>query len=186
MEETTLKKLLLAATFAFGATTAIQATTTPTIEASAKSYAMSNAFAKDLRNGTMPRAKGKVGMKFTTLSKYYPNKKFTRSDTLYHYHANDEDTYVFFANGGGFKKSQKTVMIYRTYDYVISKSSLQKHFGKPVLAKNMFGEPEKYHHIYDIYKAGKYYVEISTWKGRSTISVGTKYGFEDDHLIIIK
>ncbi|WP_010289128.1 hypothetical protein [Kurthia massiliensis] len=171
-----MKKLLLAATLAFGATTAIQATTTPTIEASAKSYAMSNAFAKDLRNGTMPRAKIKVGSTFSTLKKKYPNRKFGESESFFHYRVNSEDSFAFMRNGSYVKNNDKVVVFYRTYDYLISKSSIQKHFGKPVLSKPLWDFEGEGYSRGSIYKAGKYYIDYSTFNGKTSLLVGTKIG----------
>lgn len=47
-----MKKLAIAAGLVFGVTATIQTSMIPSIQAHAKSYAMSKAFAKDLRNGT--------------------------------------------------------------------------------------------------------------------------------------
>lgn len=171
-----MKKILLAATIAFGATAAIQATSTPTIEANAKTYAMSNAFAKDLRNGTMPRAKIKVGSTFNTLKKKYPNRKFSESESFFHYSVNSQDSFAFIRNGSYVKNNQKVAVFYRSYDYAISKSSIEKHFGKPVLAKPIWGEPGEGYSRGSIYKAGKYYVDFHTYNGKTSILVGTKKG----------
>lgn len=85
-----MKKLLLATAIILGASTAISSVSGQHLEASAKSYDMSPAFAKDLKNGTMPRLKGKVGMNYKMLKKREKGHEFP-SDLFNFYQTNNQD-----------------------------------------------------------------------------------------------
>lgn len=178
-----MKKLLLAAAIAVGGTTISTSFTGQPIEASAKSYDMSPAFAKDLRNGTMPRLKGKVGMTYKTLKKKEAKGFGFISDRFNFYelkdHSQSRDLYVFYPNDGMYS-SDKVIGIFRHYDYLISSKSVKKYFGKPYKAIYDDGKSGNSH----VYKAGKYYVLVFPDKRSNSteVSVGTKYAIMNNML----
>lgn len=168
-----MKKLLLAAAIAVGGTTVVSELSGQTVEAQAKEKTMSKSFANQLKKGTLPDAKGKVNMKFSTLEKKYkrnPNGsgragEFWSYDVEMNYKGVLAESYAFYYTDT--TENSKVAKIMRTYDYLISEKSVQKHFGKPI-KKNIYGS---------IYKVGKYYMLFSTHTTFSIdtdIEIGTK------------
>lgn len=171
-----MKKLLLAAAIVVGASATVTPLLTQQIEASAKTYDMSPAFAKALKKGTMPRLNGKVGMKYKTLKQKEPKGHAFISDRFNFYELNDQsqsrDLYGF-KDYEKIAPSHKVTIIMRTYDYLISSSSVEKHFGKPYKAIDMDNKKVNSY----VYKAGKYYVLVLPDKklNSTDIYVGTKF-----------
>lgn len=136
--------------------------------AHAKAYYMKESFANALKKGTLPDAKGAVGVTYHTLAK----KNYiywTYSENKYRYYIHerkkeDHDMYVF--NVKNFSQTSKVQLIGRKYDYVISQKSAQKYFGNAV----------KRHPSEKMYRTGNYYTIIShDYNSKGTyIYVGTK------------
>lgn len=162
-----MKKVLLFAAIAFLGSTAVMSSNinNEKIEAQAKSYPISQNFAQNLKQGKLPRSKGKIGMPYKTLVKQKGIKgklnKFSKMYASYEDRSvvtkdNYVDMYYFEYKNS---KVDKVIAIHRQYDYYISIKSFEKYFKKPL----------KY--IYDdgtvevtsdptIYKTGKYYTAI--------------------------
>lgn len=178
-----MKKLLLATAIILGASTAISSVSGQHLEASAKSYDMSPTFAKDLKNGTMPRLKGKVGMTYKTLKKREKGHAFP-SDLFNFYQTNNQDLYGFNVSKyesehNPILKNQKVKIIIRHYNYQISESSVRKYFGSSYRGRDEAGRDVKA----NIYKAGKYYVYFLSGKGSTFICVGTKAAIQKESWI---
>lgn len=168
-----MKKLWLAATIALSASATFVTSPSTVHTASAKAYDMKPTFAKDLRNGTMPRLHGKVGMTYSTLKKKEKGYAFP-SDMWNLYQTPNEDLYGFepkMTHPETISGAQKVKIIMRSYNYQITESSVKKYFGASYRGQSTEnGRDEKAH----IYKAGNYYVYFISHKNYTSISVGTK------------
>ena len=175
-----MKKLWLAATIAMSGSVIVNPIVGQQIEASAKSYDMSANFAKDLRHGTMPRLNGKVGMTYKTVKKKEPKGKAFISDRFNFYELKDatksRDLYGFSPKDK-MLNSDKVTIILRSYDYLISSKSVEKHFGKPYKAIDSNDEVTNSY----VYKTGKYYTLVFPDKrsGTTEVYVGTKSAILD-------
>ena len=167
-----MKKLLLVTALTVGASAAFTSLPAQQIEASAKAYDMKSSFAKELKNGTMPYLKGKVGMTYSKLKKKERGFE-SPSDLFNFYQTPNQDLYGFEIKNAHSEKivgNQKVQIISRMYDYKISESSVKKYFGKSYRGKGEDGKDVKA----NIYKAGKYYVYFVSSSEYTSISVGTK------------
>lgn len=164
-----MKKLLLASALVLGLSTSATAFQPPQIEAQAKEYAMKSSFAASLKKGTMPYAKGKLGMSYRTLKQKAKKQKMWYEDGLVYYAheraKNDPDIYIF--DEDYFSNSSKVLMMGRQYDYLISTASIQKYFGKG----------EKLNSTDRFYMSGKYYLIVS--KNTSTRKTLVFLGLSD-------
>ena len=167
-----MKKLLLASALALGISSGSVALSGSHIEAQAKSYDMKSTLASALKKGTFPNEKGKVGMTYTTLSKKVPLGSMDFSgNILYYYPKNSYDPYTF--NKKNLSGKSKVQSITRTYNYFISKSSINKYFGKPIKSANQGYGLGSY-----IYVSGKHYIAVTLYSednyNSTFITVGTK------------
>lgn len=171
-----MKKLLLAAAIAVGASTVSLSLHEQQIEAQAKDAELSANFVKSLKKGTLPRAKGKVGMTYSAFLKKGPKiqSKYGKQviDKSAVTNLNDVDYYSFNKKVSSKAKINK---ISRNYNYFISYKSVVKNFGKPLRGRTNYGTVE----TTNIYKAGKYYFYYNVYQyGASDevteISIGTK------------
>ncbi|MBM7701094.1 hypothetical protein [Kurthia huakuii] len=170
-----MKKLLLSAALAVGVSTAMTLLPSQQLEASAKSYDMKSSFAQALKKGTLPNSKGKVGETFSSLHKKAKGTYMNMGDPAY-YKAKDEDSYNFDFPpnylGDYIPKNATVNSIGRWYNYKISKSSVEKYFGK---AYKGYDERGKKVNTY-IYKTGKYYTYVKVNYKSTEVIVGTKMG----------
>ena len=181
-----MKKLLLASAIAFGISSAVVALPVAQIEAKAKEYDMKPNLANALKNGTLPWANGKVGMTYKTLKKLETVEQEYVAET--HYYVNSkkyDDRYAFWMNYKKWEKNgfqsykpnatDKISYIERQYDYLISKKSVEKYFGKPYkgIPYEPTGKKQKWVTT-GIYKVGKYYLSFTPYKKITMITVGDK------------
>lgn len=173
-----MKKLVLAATIAVSLTTICSNFNDQQIKASAKSYDMKSSFAQALKKGTLPKAKGKVGETFGSLHKKTKGIYMNMGDPSY-YKAKDGDSYNFnFPSnylGNAIPKNATVNSIDRWYNYKISKSSVEKYFGKPYKGYDDRGKKVNTY----IYKTGKYYTYVKSGSNNTEVIVGTKLGVCD-------
>lgn len=166
-----MKKWIVSAAIVFGLS-AVSAEVIPngSVEAQAKSYNMSEKFAKNLRKGTLPRTSGKIGMTYKTLIKKEKGKAIIDGDPpVYRTKIGDDFLFNKFAKNK-IPKDAKVKGIFRVYDYKISSKSVKKHFGKSYKAYNQSGKKVPIH----VYKTGKYYTHIEVYKGKTYVDIGTK------------
>lgn len=183
-----MKKLLLASAIALSISAGIITLSNMQIEANAKVdkngydwYEMKPNFASSLKKGTMPYAKGKVGMTYDVLSKKAPMDHIDfYNGFVYYSHErakNDFDEYIFTKSS--FNSKSKVKMIHRSYDYLITEKSIRKYFGKPVKTMNFGGEFGRY-----MYKSGKYYMNVTIYSesgyDATIFSLGTKATIKKD------
>lgn len=183
-----MKKWLIASVLALNVFT-INNISPTTAQASEKPANLSPNFVKSLKNGTLPRTKGKVGMTYKTFLKKGPIIKEKYNNQLQDLSTktklNDEDWYVFNKK---INSSAKIISISRAYNYTISYESVTKNFGKPYkgVCKDIPYKQET-----NIYKAGKYYVSFyvagagsakanSSYHDTTYVTIGTKKALMDD------
>lgn len=180
-----MKKILLAVSIAVGITIVGSSISQQHLEASAKSYDMSPTFAKALKNGTMPRLKGKVGMTYKILKQKEPKGHVFISDRFNFYELNNQsqsrDLYAFDPNDR-ISSSDKVTAILRSYNYLISSKSVEKYFGKPYKAIGYDGKVENSY----VYKSkdSKYYILVFPDKrdNNTDVYVGKKAAILDTML----
>lgn len=148
-----MKKLLLTTALACGTLCTFQATT---MHAYATTKNVTAKMAQNFRHGQIENSKVKLGQTLGQLQKI-KNVSPELPNTFWTVNLNHQYTYMLDAD---YKKkpSKKTKIIgaTRTYAYELSKSSVQKYFGKPVLIKSLDG---KSYTRTNIYKAGTYYLK---------------------------
>lgn len=185
-----MKKWVLAFGITFGMS--IGAVTLPTahVEAQAKEYDMKPNLVNALKKGTLPWANGKVGMTYKALKKVEKNEKEHIGDPYYYVTSKKyDDRYAFWMDYRkwekvGFKSykpypTDKVSYIERQYDYLISKKSVEKYFGKPYkgIPYEPTGKKQKWVTT-GIYKAGKYYLSFTPYNDQynkiTMITVGDK------------
>jgi len=176
-----LKKILLAASVVLVGSTVAPATSSP-IEAEAKVdkygdtwYDMKPNFATSLKKGTMPYAKGKIGMTYKELSKKAPKDNMYFFNGLVYYsherEKQDFDDYIF--EKGNFNSKSKVKMMHRSYNYLISEKSIRTYFGKPIKKKSLGGNYGRY-----MYKSRRYYMNVTIYSesgySATIFNLGTK------------
>ncbi|WP_010291217.1 hypothetical protein [Kurthia massiliensis] len=179
-----MKKLLIAASLALGISATSSFSSSVALTAHAEEAAnLSPRFVKALKNGTIPRAKGKVGMTYKTFTKKGPIIKDKYGNSLREFSVKnsltDEDGYSFNKK---ITPNAKITSISRAFNYVISYDSIEKNFGKPYKG---VCSGSSYRQETNIHKAGKYYfsyyvagagsAKANSWDHDTTyITVGTK------------
>lgn len=170
-----MKKIILAATLVFGGSQFTNFVPELSLDASAKAYEMKTSFAKDLKAGTMPYAKGFVGMTYKKLkTKAKIQKIDSYNGQIYYSHErakDDWDNYIFKKTN--FSSNSKIISIERSYDYIISQKSVEKYFGKPYKKQDFGGG-----FIRAMYKNGKYYIIVAPYSEdgitATYVTIGTK------------
>lgn len=166
-------KKLLATVLALGTLTFLAPLSGQQIEANAKAYDMKPSFAQAIKNGTLPSAKGYIGISYKGLKSKTTGKFFT-GDPDGGFKTKDGDIYVFSKYSYkplDFASNSKAKLIMREYNYQISQKSIEKYFGKSLRGISYL--EDKSYKAY-VYKAGKHYVYARGYKNHSEIWVGNK------------
>lgn len=132
-------------------------------EVDAKTKNISASTVKAMKKGTLPGAIGGINTKYKTLKSKSKKVKWVDGDPI------GSVTWKNTMYGLKSKsKNAKVQLIYREYNYTISKKSLKKAFGKSYKTS----APNSTY-----YKAGKYLVHVHSSHGTSTVWLGTKKSF---------
>ena len=195
-----MKKILLAASIALATNTVVADLSMQKIEAQAKAANLSANFVKSLKDGTLPRAKGKIGITYANLKSKVPTGDESWPDTIYglpsyitvnktntknqaqkydiygFYNAKLYDEYGMYSDyftSTNLSHKEKVDFIFRSYNYKLSKQSIEKNFGKQYKVKDGHGNVRK---DTGIYKAGKYYLYVYSDKydDYSEVAISTK------------
>lgn len=153
----------------------------PKVEAQAVTKKITQTFANTLEKGTLPSANGSIYTSYGSLKSTAPASNFNTVSGTYIDSKNDiyyfKRDKVFYIPAGS-----KVNMIQRTYDFKLSKNSLNKYLGDrvPVMFKN---KPVK---SYYLYKTGNYYTLFnferfeSEGVDRTVVLIGTKEAMEKE------
>lgn len=169
-----MKKLLLAISIALGGTAATSIVPNLTLDAEATS---TTTFVKAMKKGTLPGAKGRVGMTYKQVKKKSPSlSKFYAGDPIGVARVGQYE-YGFFSGS----QNAKVQLVRRNYHSTstISRSKLEKKIGKPYSVESYYGFTTAY------YKSGKYSIVVQwrpSYEKMTTIIVSKKNVV--DHLIL--
>lgn len=112
------------------------------------------------KKGTLPDAKGSIGMTYKDLKKKVNGDAGLTEGNLIAYQGTDGATYIFKANGTKDvpKATARVEAINKVYfKQATTKEDLQK----------LYGTPKE-----NLYKSSKYYVGFASYAGNTTLSIG--------------